>query len=177
MDEDSRKTDSQEPKAMLEEILRRMGLEVSITATPGELEKQVLLQVESEDAAQIIGRNAHGLEALQWLLNRMLSRRDPGGAFCVIDVDGYRERRRQRLEHDAREAADKVAQSGRPIRFLPLNAAERRIVHQALRDDQRVETESEPEDEDGLKRLIVRPAAGTTAEPEISEDDDNRGNV
>ena len=141
--------------ALLQEMVRRMGFEATIQARE-QGEDEVLLQVSSPDASRLIGREAQMLNALQYILNRIMRAQYGTDAHCIVDVELYRERRRDRLLKEAFEAAEGVRRTGRPYTFAPLGAADRRTIHQAFREDADLETLSGDEDEDGRKRLSLR---------------------
>jgi spoIIIJ-associated protein len=73
----------------------------------------------------------------------------------VIDADGYRERRAESLKADAEEAAEEARRSGSPVELDPMPAAERRIVHEYLRERGGVGTHSEGDEPE--RRLVVSP--------------------
>ena len=131
---------------------------------------QVFFQIVTADAARLIGRTSQTLDALQFLLNRLLSRQYEESPYCVVDAEHYRERRREKLLADAHEALERVRQNGRPWRMPPLNSMERRIIHQALKDLPDVQTHSEDEDAEGRKRVVIslteQPVAAEEAAPE-----------
>ncbi len=116
---------------------------------------QVFFQIVTADAARLIGRTSQTLDALQFLLNRLLSRQFEESPYCVVDAEHYRERRREKLLADAHEALARVRQNGRPWRMPPLNSMERRIIHQALKDLPDIRTHSEDEDSEGRKRVVI----------------------
>jgi len=88
--------------------------------------------------------------------------------YCVVDAEQYRARRREKLLADTAAALERVRLNGRPWRMQPLNAMERRLIHQALRDCPDVRTHSEDEDSDGRKRVVIS-LVETPAEPEPEE--------
>ena len=116
---------------------------------------QVYFQIVTADAARLIGRTSQTLDAIQFLLNRLLSRQYEESPYCVVDAEHYRERRREKLLADAHEALERVRQNGRPWRMPPLNSMERRIIHQALKDLPDIRTHSEDEDSEGRKRVVI----------------------
>ena len=116
---------------------------------------QVYFQIVTADAARLIGRTSQTLDAIQFLLNRLLSRQYEESPYCVVDAEHYRERRREKLLADAQEALERVRQNGRPWRMPPLNSMERRIIHQALKDLPDIRTHSEDEDSEGRKRVVI----------------------
>jgi len=93
-------------KTELTTLLDLMEIEGEVQALVNA--EEVLLQVSSVDAGRLIGRGARVMDALQYLLNRILHRRDPDVARCIVDVEQYRERKRERLEESASQAADRV---------------------------------------------------------------------
>lgn len=141
-------------QAVLENILRMMGVEAKVQASDLP-EGGTLFQIESADASRIIGREGQGLEALQLLVNRMVSRGDPNAVRYTVDAERYRQRQQDELRKMALDAAGLAVDSGHEVKLPPMGAADRRIVHQALKDNPKVRTESE-ETEDG-KRVVVFP--------------------
>ena len=145
-------------RTTLQNILQLMGFEARIETHPGEAEGEILFQIESQDAARLIGRGAQVLQALQFVLNRMLHRPEKPGPHFVVDVEHYRERRKDRVLNEALDAARRVEEGGGPVTLPPMGSSERRIVHQALRDNPKVKTYSQPEDALGMKCVVVCPA-------------------
>ena len=140
----------------LQTILNLMDVEgtVEIQTSPDET---VALHIESADASRLIGKNAQALDALQYLLNRILYRKDDQIARCSVDVEHYRERRQDRVVEQANAAAEKAIENRRPVMLPPMNAAERRLAHQALKDNAAVRTWSEETDLPGIKRVVIEP--------------------
>ena len=130
----------------LQTILTSFGIEgSSIEEYEGD-EGEIILDVVGGDLAFLIGRHGRTLDALQTVVsaitNRQLGFRYP----VIVDVEGYRHRRRQKIEDIARRGADRAARQHSIVKLRPMTAYERRVVHVALRDDQRVTTASEGED-------------------------------
>lgn len=139
----------------LETILNSFGIEgSSIEEYEGD-EGEIILDVVGGDLAILIGRHGRTLDALQALVsaitNRQLGFRYP----IIVDVEGYRHRRRQKLEDIARRSADRAARQHIAVSLRPMTAYERRVVHVALRDDQRVKTISEGEDP--FRMVVIQP--------------------
>jgi len=141
-------------QSILEELLRLMEFEDARVEATLE-EDQIFFQIITEDAGRIIGRTSQTLDAIQFLLNRLLSRKFDDSPYCVVDAEHYRERRREKLLADVTEALERVRANGQSWRMPLLNSMERRIVHQALRDCPDVRTESEDEMSDGRKRVVI----------------------
>ena len=146
-------------KALLEGLLKSMEFEATVTAR-SQGDAGILLAVDSPDAPALIGDEAQLLEAIQYTMNRMLRRTLGEEWFCVLDIGGYRERRRDVMAKEARDIAARVRQTGRPFTFPALSASDRRAVHRALADDADLETVSLEPSVDGFKRLVIqlRPA-------------------
>jgi spoIIIJ-associated protein len=142
-----------------------VGLFLSETFRAGSLEMSVRLsdaaealagELEGEDVRWLTAQGGRGLDALQYLSNRVLNRRMSEHPPVHLDADGFKNRRAERLQDQAEEAADEAVRTGRPVVLGPLTPAARRDIHLALADDPSVETESDGEG--FLKRLVVRPA-------------------
>ncbi|HIE11324.1 MAG TPA: KH domain-containing protein [Kiritimatiellae bacterium] len=150
-------TAPEKARGELERIIGLMGFEAEIQVFEQE-GGNLLLHIESPEAARLIGKRAQVLNALQYLLYRILFASGVQGIFCSVDVERYRERHRDRLLQEAFSAADQVRRTGRPVRLRPMQAADRRVVHQALKDHRDVRTDSEQAGQLGLKRVVIRPS-------------------
>lgn len=155
-------------QTILEDILRLLEFEDARLEATVE-EGQIFFQIVTADAGRIIGRTSQTLDAIQFLLNRLLSRKYEDSPYCVVDAEHYRERRREKLLADTQEALERVRQNGHPWRMPLLNSMERRIIHQALKDCPDVRTHSEDEDSEGRKRVVISLAETFPAEAAPSE--------
>jgi spoIIIJ-associated protein len=142
-------------QALLEGLLKSMEFEGSVTAR-AQGDAGILLSVDSPDASTLVGEEGQLLEAIQYTMNRMLRRTLGEEWFCVLDIGGYRERRRDVMAKEALDIAARVRQSGRPFTFPALSASDRRAVHRALADDPDLETVSLEPSVDGFKRLVIQ---------------------
>lgn len=137
---------------VLRMILKHFGAEdAEIDEYEGD-EGEILLDVVGADLAILIGRHGRTLDSLQFLVSSIVNRRLGFRYPVVVDVEGYKYRRRQKLEQLARSAASRAVRQHSPVRLHPMTPYERRIVHIALRDDSRVNTISEGEDP---RRMVV----------------------
>jgi spoIIIJ-associated protein len=144
-----------QPKATLEQLLLHLGF-------PGTVEEHVVdegvvLEVKTDDAGRLIGRQGQTLADLQYLTNRLLFRQDPNCPKVLVDVGGYRAQARDALIKKAKEAAEKVRRWHDVVELEPLNAYDRRIVHTALKDDPGVETHSVEVEGSDKKVILLRP--------------------
>ncbi len=166
--------DNQETLA--EELLRRIlgGIGISAQIEIHRREGNLVFSIEGcPEAGRLIGKDGNTLHQLQFLLNLMLMKKLKSRANVVVDVEGYRERRRSKLIREAGEAARKVKHRGKPITLEPMHAADRRIVHLALKDDPTIETTSVNEDrETGMKsvKISLRQGPGAPPAPDDTED-------
>ncbi|MBL8046566.1 MAG: KH domain-containing protein [Anaerolineales bacterium] len=141
----------------LEEILASMHVKATVEAKWGEPEEDdhgtpIYLDVRGEDLSFLLGRRGEILASLQYMTRTVVSKRLSKGVSLTVDVEGYRERRREQLRRMARRAAEQVVQRGKPMALEPMPAEERRIIHIELRDHPAVRTESTGE---GNKRKVM----------------------
>ena len=153
----------EEAARALQGILEHMGMDGVVEAR--EDEERITLEIQGQDAGLIIGRQGATLDALQYLVNRMVARgqEDAGRKPIAIDAEGYRGRRAESLVELAHRLADKVRKTGRPVAAQPMSAADRRVMHLALADASDVTTRSEGEGSE--RHLIILPTgagAGVT---------------
>jgi spoIIIJ-associated protein len=144
-----------QPKEILEKILGTLGF--AATVEEHKLGDDLMLDVKTEEAGRLIGRQGQTLADLQYLVNRMLFQQDQNAPKVMLDVGGYRSQAREALVKKAKEAAEKVRRWGDAVELEPLNSFDRRIVHQALKDDPDIETHSVEVDGTDKKALILRP--------------------
>jgi len=137
---------------ILQDILKFLDVgEVTIDEYEGD-EGELILDITGDDLAVLIGRHGKTLDALQTLVSAVTVRTMGFRYPIVIDVEGYKNRQRQKLESIARSAASRAIGQGKSIKLRPMTPYERRLVHIALRSDNRVDTASEGE---GSSRHVV----------------------
>ena len=124
---------------------------VSIDEYDGD-DGELILDVNEGDLAVLIGRHGRTLDALQTVLSSLLSARLQFHYPVVVDIEGYKTRRRDKLRSMAFSAAARAKKQGRVV-LSPMNAYERRIVHLALVNDGEVTTHSEGEDP--ARRVVI----------------------
>jgi len=146
-----------QPKETLEKLLELLGFEAEVELH--ELEDGILLDVKTEDSGRLIGRQGQTLSDLQYVLNRLLFQQDKDSPKIMVDVAGYRAQAREALVKKARDAAEKVRRWGDVVELEPMSAFDRRIVHQALKDDPTIETQSVPVEGTTKKAILLRPRA------------------
>ena len=139
---------------VVQEILGSFGIEAAIDEYEGD-EGEIILDIVGGDLGILIGRHGKTLDSLQTLAAAATSRKLGFRYPVVVDVEGYRGRRREKLEDMARRTADRVSRQGRPVKLRPMTSYERRVIHMALRNDKRVVTGSEGEEP--TRAVVVGP--------------------
>ncbi len=115
----------------------------------------ILFRIQGGNAAILIGKHGQTLEAIQYLVEKIVNRRAESRVHLQIDVGGYLENRRKNLRSLARRMAAKAKKNGKPVTIGQLKPQERRIVHLELKEDQNLRTQSVG---DGfVRKLIIIP--------------------
>jgi len=128
----------------------------SFEISPEIRSNEVLYNLKSENPGVVIGKKGQNLEAMQFLVDKIVNKLSEGRVRVLIDIEDYLERRKQNLHSIALRYADKVKKSGKPATIGQLSAYERRFIHIALRDDRRVRTQSMGEGY--YRKLVVFPS-------------------
>jgi spoIIIJ-associated protein len=139
-------------EAVLTRTLRAMGLPDKVNRKK-DSDGNAVLDVEGPSGGILIGRHGQTLESLQYLVSKIVQRTcDDERSLVVIDIEGYRERQKDKLREMALNFAKKVEESGQTVSLQPMNSRDRRVVHLALRDHAEVTTQSTGE---GLRRRVM----------------------
>lgn len=129
-------------RALLTRSLAALGVSGAVSVT--EADDAVTATVSGHELGILIGRHGQMIDALQYLANAIAHRAlGEDRRRIVIDAAGYRARRAATLESLARRSAEQASATGRRVELEPMSSVERRIVHEALKDDPEVDTESE----------------------------------
>ena len=148
-------TMSSKPKSILENMLNHLGFDASVEETA--LDSGSLLNVKTEDdPGRLIGRQGRTLSDLQYLTNRLLIEQDDEAPKVMVDVGNYRTENRDELVQKAKAAAEKARRWGEVVEMEPMNAFDRRVVHQALEEAEDVTTESIEVEDTNKKMILVR---------------------
>jgi len=147
-------------RIVLAEIIRLTGSEATVEATRDA--DGVRLIISGDPSGLLIGRRGQTLDALEYVLHRIVAHGDEGGGRLVVDAENYRLRRRESLEDLARRVAERARRSGRPITLSPMSPRDRRIVHLALQGDAAMTTRSAGT---GFYRKVVIAPAGARRPP------------
>lgn len=130
----------------LKVILNMFGeTDVSIDEYDGD-EGELILNITGGDLAMLIGRHGRVLDALQMIISCLLSSHLNFYYPIIVDIEGYKERRKEKIQSIARSTAARVKKQHRSQSLPSMDAYERRFAHLALADDPEVTTHSEGED-------------------------------
>lgn len=128
-------------EAMLD--ILRIGAEFDVTYRSG----IGFVNIESKAAGSLlIGRDGQNLDALQYLINRMVLRVGRESPLVIIDVEGYRQRQFEKLERLAERASQRAIETGNEIELDPMPALERKYLHHYLRSKEGIQTFSRGEE-------------------------------
>jgi spoIIIJ-associated protein len=148
---------TREAQSLLEQILALMGEKAEVA--PGESGPEAIeLEIKGDGSGILIGRHGQTLDALEYVVNRIVARRIKEPAPVVLETEAYRARRRQQLERMALSMGERAKREHQMIRLDPMPPRDRRIIHLALKDDPMLTTRSSG---DGFLRAVeIVPAAG-----------------
>ena len=142
----ARNGDETELAARVREILERITRDIGINCRIDidEDDETLTATCSGRDLGMLIGKHGQTIDALQYLVNAIVTR---GGGErpkdVVVDAAGYRERRRATLESLAVRSAERAVAAGAPVELDPMTAVERKVVHVRLKEFDGVETTSE----------------------------------
>jgi spoIIIJ-associated protein len=148
---------AQEAREVLSKVLQLMDERAEVLRTQGDPES-VELEIKGDGSGILIGRHGQTLDALEYLVNRIVARRIRDAAPVVLETESYRARRRQQLHRMALSMGERAKRDHRPMTLDPMPPRDRRVVHLALKDDPMLTTRSSG---DGFLRSIeIVPAGG-----------------
>jgi spoIIIJ-associated protein len=137
-------------KKTLQDILRL--LEVEATVEQKEDSERIILNIKGDGSGLLIGRKGQTLDAIEYLINKIVHKDAEDKKRIVVDTENYRLRREDSLVQLAQRLAEKAKRLGRPVTISPMSAHDRRIIHLALQDDKTLRTWSTGS---GLYRKVI----------------------
>lgn len=140
-------------KNFLREIMITMNMSVEINCKLKE--KQLYIDLKGRDLGVLIGKRGQTLDSLQYLVNLIVNKGDRPYIGITLDIENYRQRRKETLEGLAANLARKVKQTRRKVVLEPMNPFERRIIHYALQNDKFVTTYSEGVEP--MRNVVIAP--------------------
>jgi len=141
-------------KDALENILTLIPME-GTTVSAAQNDGTIALNIEGDTSGLLIGRKGRTLDALQFIVNKIVNKALEKRTQVVVDSENYRQRRRESLIQMALRMGEKANNIGKPVVTNLLNPHDRRIVHMALRDDASLDTKSRGEGI--LKKILIIP--------------------
>lgn len=139
-------------EGVLSRLLRGMSLPDTVKIQKDE-DNNTVLNIQGPSSGTLIGRHGHSLEALQYLVSKVVQRiTGDEKSIVIVDVENYLERQKDKLKELALNLAQKAKETGVEIPMRPMSSKDRRVVHLALKDHEHVTTESRGE---GLRRKVV----------------------
>ena len=148
-------------RGVLEALLEKMGMAASVVAqaeevvAEGEAPAPVLFDIEGDDLGILIGRRGQTLACLQFILRLIVGHQTKTWLPIVVDVEGYKQGRFEKLQALACRLAEQVKDRREPFTLEPMPAYERRVIHLALADHPDVTTESVGLGE--ARKVVIRP--------------------
>lgn len=130
----------------LKDVLHAMDIAAVVEAEYNAEEEALEINLIGEDMGVLIGKRGQTLDSLQYLVSLVVNKGTNGYIRVKVDTENYRERRKATLENLAKNIANKVVRTRRPISLEPMNPYERRIIHSALQNNKYVTTHSEGEE-------------------------------
>ncbi|ABK18276.1 RNA-binding cell elongation regulator Jag/EloR [Syntrophobacter fumaroxidans] len=140
-------------KEILSNILRHVDLPTVIEWESRD--DHFYLNIISNGSGLLIGKRGKTLNALQYLVSKILQKEIGENYSVIVDTENYRTKREGSLTELAQQLSEKVKKSHRPLTTGPMNAQDRRIIHLALKEDQEVRTKSKGEGT--LRRVVIYP--------------------
>ena len=130
-----------EATTVLAGILARMSFSVAIDQQISSNGERTIV-LSGRDAAAAVGQRGEVLDALEYVVNRIVERAEPNATRYTLDAEGYRERRRASLIDLARRAADKARRNNKAVTLSPMNPTDRHALQAALRTERGISTRS-----------------------------------
>jgi spoIIIJ-associated protein len=147
---------AQSAKTALGEIMTLMGLKAdNITMGWDPAQSRIMLDFDCDQPETVIGKEGHTIEAIQYLIILMISRKGNTPVAVQIDTNKYWRRLESRIIAGIHRGVQEVESTGRVFRLEPMSPAMRRFVHKMLADNPKVETYSEGEGK--WRKVVLRP--------------------
>ena len=137
---------------MVQEILTRMGLVIEVKIR--EDADEVIVDLTGTDAGRVIGKKGQTLDALQFIINKIVNRFPEGRRHVLLDSGDYRQRREDGLVSMARREAKRAVAQSRIVTLEPMSPRDRRVIHLSLAKFPGVSTRSDGQGSERRVRII-----------------------
>jgi spoIIIJ-associated protein len=158
--EDDGPADSEDPEDLIIAIdefaillVEAMGIDATVDVYDSG--DAISVDIATQETGLLIGQKGETIDAIQYLLNVIIYKNRPFSKRIVVDSEGYRQRRVEAIQGMAHRTARRALREKRPLSLPPMSPAERRVVHLFLKENPRVTTSSEGEEEN--RRVVVNP--------------------
>jgi spoIIIJ-associated protein len=140
-------------KIILEGILLRMKLDCPVTIE--ETSDAIILNIKGDGSGLLIGKRGQNLDAIQYIVNKSISKYADTRKMIIVDTEEYRKRREDSLVALAAKLAEKVKKTKKALTVGHMNAQDRRIIHLALQNEESLTTKSRGEGE--FRKIVIMP--------------------
>lgn len=141
-------------REFMDKIIDSLGLEAEIEAILEENLLKINVMGDENKLGIIIGKRGATLDSIQYILNLIVNKKASRYIKVSLDSSGYREKRKETLEELANKMAAKVLRTNHSIRLEPMNAYERKIIHESLQDYEGILTHSEGKDP--FRKVVIQ---------------------
>jgi spoIIIJ-associated protein len=148
----------EESRTVLQQILSKIPVEAELESS---IENgAIYLNIKGDGSGLLIGKKGQTLDALQFLVNKIINKENAPGdkVEVVVDTENYRLRKMENLREIALKSSQRAKKTLKPVSMTPMPPHERRIIHMILAEDREVYTKSYGEG--ALRRIIVYPRRG-----------------
>ena len=147
---------SRHAEEFLKEFFSKAGHLIECDSKWDEEGNSLIISLSGDNLSGFIGKDGNVIDALQFITSLAVNKKCDDFVRILIDIDGYREKRKQELISIALESAELVKAEGEPVSLEPMNPYERRIIHMTLQTDNDIKTESQGKEPD--RYLVIMPA-------------------
>jgi spoIIIJ-associated protein len=137
----------------LKKILSLIPMEATVRAD--RIDGKINLNIVGDRSGLLIGRKGKTLDALQYLVTKIVNKAFDRKVNVIVDSEDYRKRRKDSVTQLALKMGEKAKRIKKPVMTNPMNPHDRRLVHLALKDDENLETRSRGEGL--LKKVVIIP--------------------
>lgn len=133
-------------REFLDDVFNAMNMQVEISIIYDKEAGNMSIDLSGSEMGVLIGKRGQTLDSLQYLVSLVANKGSDDYIRVKLDTENYRERRKETLEHLAKNIAYKVKRTKKSVSLEPMNPYERRVIHSALQNDKYVCTRSEGEE-------------------------------
>lgn len=148
-----KKDQIKEAQTFLENVAKNMGVDVEVKTTVDN--NHVTYELSGLNIALLIGKRGKTLNSLQYLTHLVINKSGAQYYSVTVDAEGYRERRKETLIELAHKMAERAVRIKKKVALEPMPAFERKIIHSALQNSDKVTTYSDGEEPH--RHIVIKP--------------------